>query len=126
MIARVRACSQGLAERMNWLGVKPADDPFGKQLIAAGVSAKTIEAWALDPQVRACALRVRAIKSRVGCARVQVVYGPTSITASLFDTLEDTDADECLALCQMISLGPHFKQHQFAHTMVRCDQLCMS
>ena len=60
------------------------------QLLAAGVSNKTIAAWSLDPQV---------------------TYGPTRIQASLFDTLEDTDVDECLALAQYIALGaPHFQQ----------------
>lgn len=34
---------EGLAERMNWLKVAPEKDPFGAQLIAAGVSVDTIK-----------------------------------------------------------------------------------
>ena len=43
---------EGLAERMNWLKVRPESDPFGRQLLKAGVSADTIRAWSVDPQVR--------------------------------------------------------------------------
>lgn len=61
---------EGLAERMNWLKVAPEDDVFGKRLIEAGISVETIKAWTLDPQVKG---------------------------KGVFDTFEDTDADECLA-----------------------------
>mmetsp|Transcript_47231 Transcript_47231/g.151363 ORF Transcript_47231/g.151363 Transcript_47231/m.151363 type:complete len:332 (-) Transcript_47231:218-1213(-) len=72
---------EALAERMNWLGADPATDTFGAQMIKAGISKATIKAWSVDPQV---------------------TYGPSPITASLFDTLEDTDSDYCLALAKMI------------------------
>lgn len=77
--------------------MKASDDPFGKQLIAAGVCAKTIEQWSIDPQV---------------------TYGPTSIQASLFDTLEDLDADKCLAIAQLVHLGPNFHKRHFNQTMI--------
>merc|ERR1712087_295243 len=53
-------------------------------MIDAGIPMKTIEAWSVDPQV---------------------TYGAKSmpIKKSIFDTLEDTDSDYCLALCQMIA-----------------------
>lgn len=61
---------EGLAERMNWMKDTPETDMFGAQLIAAGISADTIRAWSLDPQVKG---------------------------KSLFDQLEDLDASACLA-----------------------------
>ena len=36
---------------MNWLGVAPATDGFGKALLAAGVEEATIKEWSVDPQV---------------------------------------------------------------------------
>jgi len=75
---------EGLAERLNWLGASVTSDPFGKALLDAGIPEPTIKAWSVDPQV---------------------TYGGPSmpIKASLFDSLEDTDADECLARCMMIN-----------------------
>jgi nucleoside diphosphate kinase len=61
---------EGLAERMNWLKADPTKDPFGSRLVAAGVSVETIKAWSVDPQVKG---------------------------KSLFDQLEDLDADDCVA-----------------------------
>ena len=61
---------EGLAERMNWLKVQPSADPFGAALIRAGVSEETIKTWSVDPQVKG---------------------------KSLFDQLEDLNAEECLA-----------------------------
>ena len=42
---------EGLAERMNWLALAPADDVFGKVLLAAGIPEETIKKWSSDPQV---------------------------------------------------------------------------
>lgn len=76
---------EALAERMNWLSYRPERDYFGKLLVyKAGVTRKQIKEWCEDPQV---------------------TYGPSPISTSLFDALEDTDSDWCLALCQMI--GDH-------------------
>jgi len=80
---------EALAERMNWLGYRPDRDAFGKQLLKVCTRAQ-IKEWCQDPQV---------------------TYGPLPITRSLYDSLEDTDTDYCLALCQMISAGvPKTKQ----------------
>jgi len=73
---------EGLAERMNWLGYRVERDPFGKLLLKTGVSPGTVRDWCKDPQVS---------------------YGPIAMKKSLFDALEDTDADWCLALCQMMA-----------------------
>jgi hypothetical protein len=67
---------------MNWLGLRAQRDPFGKKLLQAGVSVNLINEWAQDPQV---------------------TFGLQPITKSIYDTLEDTDSDYCLALCQMIA-----------------------
>merc|ERR1719436_2105405 len=42
---------EGLSERLNWLGADLASDPFGSQLLSAGIPASTIKAWGVDPQV---------------------------------------------------------------------------
>ena len=70
---------EGLAERMNWLGADAPGDVFGKELIAAGVSPETIKAWSVDP----------------------AVTHPEG-KGSVFDLLEDLDADACLAKCLAI------------------------
>lgn len=80
---------EGLAERTNWLGTSIGEDPFGRRLLQSGISKSAIEEWSKDPQVK---------------------YGPVAKTSSLFDALEDTDADECLARCQMVWLGPRYGQ----------------
>jgi len=75
---------EALAERMNWLGASLRDDSFGRLLLDAGISEKTINEWSVDPQV---------------------TYGPIPIKKSLFDSLEDLDTDECLARCTMLNVG---------------------
>eukprot|EP01129_Flabellula_baltica_P015903 TRINITY_DN825_c0_g1_i1.p1 TRINITY_DN825_c0_g1~~TRINITY_DN825_c0_g1_i1.p1 ORF type:complete len:314 (-),score=95.56 TRINITY_DN825_c0_g1_i1:48-950(-) len=71
---------EGLAERLNWLGVTLSEDPFGQRLLEAGISAETIQEWSVDPQVS---------------------WGDN--TSSLFDALEDLDADDCVAKCVEIN-----------------------
>jgi len=61
---------EGLAERMNWLKTPLEKDPFGQELLAAGIPASTIMEWSVDPQVKG---------------------------RSLFDSLEDTDSQTCIA-----------------------------
>lgn len=61
---------EGLAEKMNWLGLKPHQTEFGSELVRAGISQKTIEEWSVDPQVKG---------------------------RSLFDQLEDLDSRDCIA-----------------------------
>lgn len=67
---------EGLAERMNWMKADVASDPFGAACLAAGVPKDTIQAWSVDPQVKG---------------------------KSIFDQLEDMDADECKA--KMVELS---------------------
>jgi len=69
---------EALVERMNWLGASLEDDSFGKGLLAKKVSKDVIMKWAEDAQV--------------------VVDGETAPgkTMSVFDTLEDLDADTIL------------------------------
>ena len=76
---------EGLAERVNWLGKSVEEDTFGKGLIAKGVSKDTISKWSEDAQVS--------------------VEGETKDgkTMSVFDTLEDLDADTSLAKVAQIS-----------------------
>lgn len=66
---------EGLAERMNWLGVSIAEDSFGKALLKAGLSQKTIQEWSVDPRVKQ----------------------PDGSLGSVFDALEDLDAQDCLS-----------------------------
>eukprot|EP00968_Pinguiococcus_pyrenoidosus_P007964 scaffold553_cov238-Pinguiococcus_pyrenoidosus.AAC.15 len=75
---------EGLAERMNWLGVDPEEDSFGVALTAAGVSKPTILSWSKDPQVS------------------YTCEGET-ITTSLFDSLEDMDMTPCLEKAAMMA-----------------------
>ena len=70
---------EAMAERANWLGHDVNKDAFGKGMLAAGVSAKDIGAWSSDCQVR--------VDGETGEGK----------TMSVFDTLEDLDADDVLA-----------------------------
>merc|ERR1712032_162999 len=74
----------GLCERMNWLGYKADKDKWGSALLDAGLKPKTIKDWSLDPAV---------------------TYGaklnPT--TKSIWDTVEDMDAQECIDKCVEIA-----------------------
>nr|ABO47885.1 hypothetical protein Tb10.6k15.3460 [Alexandrium fundyense] len=85
---------EALAERMNWLGNKADKDAWGKALLDAGVKMKTIKEWCLDPQV---------------------TYGeklaPT--TKSIWDTLEDMDAQECLDKCADIAAWRPLRKPKF-------------
>jgi hypothetical protein len=66
---------EGLAEKCNWLGANVETDSFGKALLGAGLSKKTIAEWSVDPRVTQ----------------------PGGDKGSVFDALEDMDVDECLA-----------------------------
>lgn len=66
---------EGLAEKCNWLGASVDTDNFGKALLDAGLSKKTIAEWSVDPRVTQ----------------------PGGDKGSVFDALEDMDVDECLA-----------------------------
>jgi hypothetical protein len=78
---------EALAERMNWLGVEMEQDLFGKGLLAKkNVSKSTILTWAGDAQVS-----VKDETTKPGQ------------TMSVFDTLEDLDADTILEKVDTIS-----------------------
>jgi len=79
--------AEALFERMNWLGADCKTDYFGKAMLDAGISEKTIKEWSVDPQV---------------------TYGSKQmpITGSMFDSVEDTDSDNCLARCMSINQKP--------------------
>lgn len=64
---------EALAERVNWLGANIESDAFGATMIKAGIPKQTVTDWTLDPQVP-----FEGTKS------------------SLFDLLEDMDAQPCL------------------------------
>lgn len=65
---------EGLAEKSNWLGQSITGDSFGKALLAGGLSEETIKEWSVDP-------RVKMEDNSLG---------------SIFDALEDMDAEDCL------------------------------
>ena len=67
---------EGLAEKSNWLGKKVEDEQFGRALLANGVSAETIKDWSVDPRL---------------------VVKKDGNKQSLWDAVEDSDADACLA-----------------------------
>ena len=65
---------EGMAERMNWLGVKCAKDTFCSALVAAGLPESTIRAWSVDPQI---------------------IINTEGKKGSTFDAVEDLDANPC-------------------------------
>jgi hypothetical protein len=65
---------EGLAEKMNWLNSKLEEDSFGTALLKGGLSAETLSEWTKDP-------------------RIQIT---DTEQGSLFDALEDMDAEDCL------------------------------
>ena len=73
---------EGLAEKMNWLNMDPQYDNFGKALLDAGLTKEQIGEWAKDPQVKLSS------EGKAG---------------SIFDELEEMDADDCLK--KLVSLN---------------------
>jgi len=71
---------EALSERVNWCGAEFATDAYGRGLVAAGIDAGTLKAWSDDPQVQL----------------------PGGGSGSLFDALEDLDADACLEKARAI------------------------
>ena len=65
---------EALAERANWLTADVEADSYGKALLACGVPKDTILAWTVDPRVP------------LG----------TGKDGSIFDALEDLNANDCL------------------------------
>jgi len=77
---------EALAEKMNWVGCALEDDPFGAELLKAGLDKNQIMSWTTDPQV--------PYRKRAGASVIQT---------SVFDALEDLDVDGCVALCKQIA-----------------------
>lgn len=77
----------GLAEKTNWLGVRPEDDAFGRALIALNVSKELISEWSDGTPVQFEGRR-----------------------QSLFDLVENLDSPECLWRAGLIAheLQPEF------------------
>merc|ERR1712070_1266613 len=71
---------EALAERNNWMGIPIFKDRFGRLMLDEDVQMDTIKAWSVDPQVN--------LGDKQG---------------SIFDALEDMDADDCLA--KLVSLS---------------------
>merc|ERR1712066_945523 len=65
---------EGFAERTNWLSTDVEDDQFGAQMLSSGLAISLIKAWSVDPQVT-------------------ISVGKQG---SIFDQLEDLDAEGCL------------------------------
>eukprot|EP00928_Gymnodinium_smaydae_P019815 TRINITY_DN1762_c0_g1_i1.p1 TRINITY_DN1762_c0_g1~~TRINITY_DN1762_c0_g1_i1.p1 ORF type:complete len:1071 (-),score=302.69 TRINITY_DN1762_c0_g1_i1:230-3364(-) len=74
---------EALSERMNWVGATAESDAFGQLLLHSGVTKAHIQEWALDP-------------------RVTYLSAGEQVTTSLYDALEDLDADRCVTQCQII------------------------
>jgi len=85
---------EGLAERMNWLGFRAERDIWGKELLKAGVRPKQIKDWSLDPQVTYGDHKAPTVKS-------------------IYDTLEDMDAQECLDKYKEIGQWRPLKKPKF-------------
>merc|ERR1712159_345202 len=66
---------EAFAERNNWMGVPVPKDSFGRLIVSSRIPIKTIKSWSVDPQVT-------TEEGKKG---------------SIFDALEDMDADQCLA-----------------------------
>lgn len=76
---------EGLAERMNWLALKPREDAFAQRLLTVGLSEETLKAWTVDPQV--------------------TLPGEDGKKGSLFDQLEDLDMEPCIERIRELSLA---------------------
>jgi len=73
---------EGMSERMNWLGAQCKQDSFCKALVRAGIKEAKIEHWNRDPQVK-----IEASGKK----------------GSLFDQLEDMDAQACLDKAKILT-----------------------
>jgi len=74
---------EGVAERLNWMGVTLDDDATGAALIEAGVKRDTLLQWTKDP-------------------KVDIDGAPSS----LFDAFEDMDVPDALKLAQKLGGDP--------------------
>merc|ERR1711935_104654 len=94
---------EALSELANWTGADVAAEPFGKAMIDAGISAETIKAWSVDPQV---------------------TLPGGDAKGSLFDSVEDMDADACLA--KLIEVNKANQPTSEASQTVACPEVSKS
>ena len=66
---------EGLAEKLNWLGISIDEDDFGQALLSSGMPRDRILNWSKDPQV---------------------LLNESGDRGSVFDALEDMDVFHCL------------------------------
>eukprot|EP00929_Paragymnodinium_shiwhaense_P123720 TRINITY_DN9791_c0_g1_i3.p1 TRINITY_DN9791_c0_g1~~TRINITY_DN9791_c0_g1_i3.p1 ORF type:complete len:1799 (-),score=467.66 TRINITY_DN9791_c0_g1_i3:356-5752(-) len=79
----------GLVERMNWLGLSPENDPWGKALLTdAGVSKERLAEWARNPRVPV------------------VSAGSSGAFRHVLDVVEGMDAKCCLLKCRELAQTP--------------------
>jgi hypothetical protein len=83
---------EGLTERMNWLGISAANDPYGAALIRSGVSEEHIEVWSADSRVRIPDIGGDADEN-----------GKFFKCGSVFKCLEGLDAAMCIDKCAELS-----------------------
>ena len=72
---------EGLSERMNWLQAELRSDIFGGALLREGLSDACVKSWCRDPVL---------------------ITDKNDTRGSLFDSLEDSDASDCLRRCREI------------------------
>ncbi len=77
---------EGLGEKKNWLHQSIESDPLGVALLQQGIDVSTISSWCRDPSV------ILEIKDPAS----------ESVWGGIFDELEDTDIEECIAKCLKI------------------------
>jgi nucleoside diphosphate kinase len=68
---------EALAELVNWIGADAEEEAFGKAMLSAKITEATLKEWKNDPQVK-------------------LPEGSEKPKGSLFDAVEDMDADACL------------------------------
>ena len=74
---------EAMAEVENWCGESLESQPFYKQLLDAGVSAKQIDEWKYE---------------------AQIVVDDTGKKGSSFDAVEDIDSTTCIAAFAKLAL----------------------
>jgi hypothetical protein len=88
---------EGLAERINFLGLQMQDDEFATYLLDSGLTETTILSWTKDPQVLLSDDDENGgqQKQPEGAAGGTVSGATTRKYGSIFDELEDLDVTDC-------------------------------
>ena len=93
---------EGYAERANWLGIAPAEDQFGRQLLAVGISEELLAKWMQDPRVP---IPGPGENSGAGASNSNADRERQKQHVSLFDLLEDLDVGPCIEVCRRVADG---------------------